>query len=668
MNLLNLQFVRPLKIFGWLGTLLMILILLPDVSESTQKSSSDCFFIPQNTSIIEIPKEFGGDAWKNANWFTFGTTGHPEVDVLGKYQLDSESKVESLFLAFHIRHDAIPHENDMLTICFDPDNTGIPSAGNVLTRYDIFPHPLQTSYSYCRETNSSGDLMWKAPDQVPPPDFIQTIANWDIVNNTWQAEITIDCQAFDLTGDEVGSFGLYFQVLDFINDDYTFARYHWPVSAHADEADPDYIPPATEWARGHFINSSSNIIPDYYLNYWDLQVNNSGAAFEIQLGAENSFSTKVRNVFIEDAWSGDPVMGTVTFKMAKFGAACYSEHYSANATIVTPPEDVDVYATRTSNGSGKQTITLRGDLTCDQDAITSNNSMVRNMKYLPTIEGKTFKMSVTIANCLSDEAIYSTSEKEDATPPTMSPLYASASPMMPQDDRETFFLYLDRSELDTSKLRDEWDVTFIPAENDSGFLLPVPDSSHKDLYTVLLRPGDSTKFQIQVTAPNYKGSSAGSLPLLQGLFHIHAQNAKAASVAMSNQAIALPPDKLMPLLWLSRSNFQKLFPRGVVSGLKVKVYKHKDVVFKDRKSYFLMNVLNNFGAYVEVMPKPAPHWKFIIIIFTIGLLYVFYICFKSWKKRKWDFLKVILNVILVIDAGLIGYFVWMVRQFFNLGL
>jgi len=660
MNRVYRRFSNVLDEFRWIGALLIICFLSPEILAATPKSSGDCFFIPQYNNSIVVANQFGGDRWENANWFTFGTVGHPKVDVFGKYKLDGEGNVDSLFLAFHIRQDAVPHKFDMLTICIDPDNTGIPSLENVLIRCDIFPYPtLLMNFSECRGMNTAGEV-WQP---LTESDFIHTTTHWDNLYHTWRAEIFVDCN--DLAWVANDSFGLYFQALDFINDD-TFARYYWPVSAHAHVANPDYVPPATEWARGHFINSSSNILPDYYLDYWDLQVNNSESNFTIQLKEKNVFRTKIHNTFLDDSWNGGAVTGIVQFQVAEYGAACYSEHYDANKEIAPPGAPVDISVTRVGSGAGSKNITLRSDLTSAIDAISSNNSMVRNMQYIPAIEGKTFEIPVTISNCLPTQDYSSADDAKDLNQPVRSPLFASAAPMPPQDDREIFYLYLDQSGLDTTNAKDTWDIAFIPDHAGDDFPLPVADSLHRDLYKVLLRPGDFTKFRIQVKAPLYQWSSAKNLQFFQGFLQRRNQKEATASISRVNLALAESPKKLLPVLWQSRSHFLKLFPRGVVSDLQLNVFKHKDFAFKKGKPFYLIHDLNNFGAHIEVLPTPGKSLKFMNIIIVIVLLFVFYTCYKFWKKRKWDFSRVILSIILVIDFCLMCYVIWITWHFINL--
>jgi len=622
---------RFLKISEMFILSVMTIILFLVQTTQAHKNSNDCFYIADLNNTIEIDDPGGDIKWQNANRFTFGTEGHTEVKVYGKYKLNAQLEIDSLFLAFQIKEDAKPHKYDVLSICFDPNNLGEPSDTNALVQYNVFPIPdLLTKYYICRSMDEDGNYNWNY-NLNPSPDFIKTVVDWDSSANTWEAEIFINCKDTLLTGVETDSFGLYFQVLDFINDS-CFVRYFWPTSASTDTANRFFIPPASQWANGHFVTPTSNTLPDFYLSHWDMKINNSNTNFKIFLDRDNSFSSKIRHIFFGGDLNGVGEKGTLEFKIAEFGASCFDENYQSEVDVIPLDGPIDGDATREGAGDGLLTITLRSDFSCAGDAITSNNISLLNMKYEPAIEGKTFKTPVTISNCSASESI--AFEYNRATTTTNSQ-YQLASPSISQENSpEIFYIFLDRSMLDTRKAKSDWEIKFTPVDNEDT-PIQVPDSVDKDLYRLVLEPDSSATFQMQITTPTYQ-FAWDKLPLFD-LFKCQ-QSVRVNKVGSTSKLKTTTSSSKFQnfLSWISLI-LDKKHPLGRLSRLQLRVYKEQQSFVEGKKVYYLMKTIGYFGSYIDVTPVISIWWKIILGLIIISLIASISYLIKCWRTRKWYF-------------------------------
>ena len=614
--------------------------------------SQDCFYLPEDNSQIDFDGGFDNTIWNNSNWFTFGSEGNAEVKVKGHYYS------EKLYLYFEIKDQKFIANEDLVTICLDPMNSGVLNSANSLVKYDIYYPNGVTAASQFNFDNDE----WQIDS-----DFLAHINNrifYDTNNKIWKVEIELDASNLNLSNDY---FGLYFQVLDFINEDTTFTRYYWPISADCESAEPDFIPTADLWANGHFFTESSVTRPDIYFNAADLKVDNPTDDLQIRYGKHNEFISVIRKNYLGGTSDGNVTDDTILFKYANYGAACYKELGS-----------IDAYANDNANIPGNRTITefipacsgctpdvtLRTEFTCSLDAISSNNIVVRNMKYTTVEEGDDFAEPITVSNCIEAEVVSIAEHYKNGSSNTDRPIYYASTIMLPlqeedQDTLETIYLYIDRSGLDTRKAKGDWQITF--TESDTGESI-VPEPEDRDLYKLLLEPGATAKFKMNVAAPIYYDPSYDEGGLMD-LFNYKQLKARKRMIIESKQRTISGKKTLSEGQHKQESKDEVHdLPGYRLSTLRIKVYKEKQTIAIQDTVYHRMGTLGYFGSEIVVLPKLANVWFYIVVIvFILILLTAISYLIKLWKTKKWGLEKYLISALIFIFSIVLYYMVIILR-------
>lgn len=442
----------------------------------------DHFYIPDVGLVTMNINGATTDAeWQNANWFTFGTDGSPEVTVKGQCSYDM------LYLAFRIYDDDINNQ-DQLAVCIDPNNTGTASNINKLLKYVVF----------C--DNAVTDL------------FINTGTGWDLNSSYslhfssahvtssgyWDVEMSINCSSSitNSLGIDKANFGLYFQVIDYIAS-IPSTPYCWPIPAGGSCNCPNQIPVATEWANGSFCQPCSTYLPDLYFIYTELKTNNK-PPLVVKIGQPNAIVTKVYN---RSPYNHSTVLVTnkdLQFLYSDFGVNPFNPIGNVTiSNIPQPPQSDHAPATYSSwipSGSNSTTVTIRAKLLNADDAITCNNIIDRNMNYIEVIENKSYTQTASVTN---------TSSSDDESFLNNKTVFYASSTMFPlqTQQQDTIFFYLNRSGLDPTIPDSVWDIRFIPVSKQDSLIV-----IEKDRYKLGFEKKAKKYFQLQFTAPEYDSS------------------------------------------------------------------------------------------------------------------------------------------------------------------
>ncbi len=592
--------------------------------------TQDCFYLPLTTNPVTIDGNDDNTEWEDAKKFTFGTGGNTEVTVYGKYDNDY------VYFKFDIDDEFFIETKDKLIICIDPQNAGEVTNGIILFRYDILASGATSCYSM-DQTNDWMNAVY---------DYMSSAVYEDA--NGWTVELAFNRNGLNLTTDY---FGLYFRVLNFIDeaDDLLFEAHYWPTSATDDALDDDYVPPAAEWANAQFFTDSLPTRPDIYFESTGIRVL-PGNDLEVTFGITNEFITTYHKNYLGGTSDGTLQNDYLTVKYAQFGAACFYTIETVEADV----NDVETSGQKTvekyiGGGPGTAAVTLRADFSCNLDAITSNNTLVRNMLYVRIEDGQTFKVPVTIGNCPEDGEV---ADPFDYTYSDISEdLYASTMLLMPQqqynDSLETIYFYVDRSGLTPGdKSGDtDWDITFTPIDTGENVVTPIADSTNRDFYKIRLKPGAATTLDMKITPPTYVTPYREKSSLYQLYKWIKEYKLMSSSVIDGKEKrfteVSQPTEH-----W-------KRF-----STLRIKVYKQLNPLVINRKDYYRVETIGSFGVYLLVLLKPATFWHYVIIVFfIIVLIAATYSMYIVWNKRKWGGAKIVTGIVMLLFLGGIYYLI-----------
>lgn len=592
--------------------------------------TQDCFYLPLTTNPVTVDEAYNPNDWTDAKKFTFGTGGNTEVTVHGKYDDDY------VYFKFDIDDEFFIGTKDELIICIDPQNAGEVTVENIPVRYDILASGTTTRYSMDQINgwqNAIYDYMLSAIHEG---------------SNQWTVELRLDRNGLNLITDY---FGLYFRVLNFIDEanDSLFEAHYWPTSATDDAFEDDYIPTPDEWANAQFFTNSLPTRPDIYFEPNDIVVNSEND-LQVILGTTNEFTTTYRKNFPGGASDGTVENDYLTVKYAEFGADCFYTIETVEADV----NDVETSGQKTvekyiGGGPGTAAVTLRADFSCNLDAITSNNTLVRNMLYVRIEDGQTFKVPVTIGNCLEDGEV---ADPFDYTSSDISEnLYASTMLLLPQqqydDSLETIYFYVDRSGLTPGDKSDDtdWEITFTPIDTGENVVTPIADSTNRDFYKIALKPGATTTLDMKITPPTYFTPYREKSSLYQ-LYKWIKEYKLMSSLVMVKKEKRFSEVSQPTEYW-------KRF-----STLRLKVYKQKNPLVINRNVYHRVETIGSFGVYLLVLLKPATFWHYVIIVvFIIVLVVATYFMYKLWKKRKWGAAKIVTGIVMLLFLGGIYYLI-----------
>lgn len=595
---------------------ILVLVFFATLPLRAHQNVNDCFYLPELNNSINLNGSRDGNEWQGANWFTFGTIGYFEVEVYGFHGNDS------LYLAFRI-NDSSNDGRDNLIICIDPENLGDPDSTNPnsLKQYIVF-RTGTTLYSI--RTDTSNTYTPVSPSTSGCTNAVNEESTF------WEIEIKIDYIVLDNNFDE-NNFGLCFQVIDFNGLNSEFTRYIWPISANNLNNFPHFmVPLANDWANGKCVPTgqwASQAKPDIYFHkdhVLDLKTGDTVNDLTLICSGPNSVSTKLFNHFSD----GSSNSISLEFCYADYGLSCWGQIGNTTPLTMTTesylePNVNDPGQLPDCSNSDPILVNLQAEHSCTNDAITSNNVVVRSIAYVDVEGGDTFDTPIEIAYCENDagDALY----YDDKKSKFIAPIQLASSMMFPfqrerTDRRETFYIYVDRSGLDTTDLeKGYWDIDFTPGAPEDT-LLPKPVPDQEDLYTLELQPGDTAGFQMEVVAPVYETNGWSGCCLLNpsGCLTSGGPSQRHSSVE------AFPMDVKRTSSQESRQQIPKditmsAYQSGArLSTLKVKVYKEKQAYTYNDTTYHQMETLGYFGTIIKVKPRTKYFWDYVRISFHGG--------------------------------------------------
>jgi len=567
-------------IFKHLGNLILFLIialLLVAPYLKAYDGVNDRFFLP-NIGSIDIDGEYDNVEWQDANKFTSGSEGYPELEVYGQYY-DNH-----LYLAFHI-DDKIYSNLDMLSICIDPNNEGTGNAENILLRYNVFRYDDPMLSIQDNSINT-----WLNNDNSERRSCFFSLVFPNSSETYWEIEVEIDCNSLDIN---TSNFGLYFQVADFV-DPIKFLPHIWPTSAVVDTDDANYTPPAIEWGNACFVNEYTETRPDIYFEKDELAIWTAHPdGDKIVHGELNTAYSRVKNRFFPGSTSDGDIGVSLKLQHAIDWGVIDVNEFSliGEKTISSIPGNgsVDEPIEWSPLLPGSNRVTLRAELPGLLDAITCNNAKRRAMMYIISNEEEEHIVEATIQNPV-----------EENIGANQSPVYyASTAPHPFQvQNEDTLYFYIDRSGLDTTDTDDDWNVSFFPS-NPEDSLIKIGE----DHYKLTFLPGEKKKFKLQFTTPDYASATGETgCPLLDLLCRQYTNKSNISSSSSTKQHRRL----------LARAGEHKKYFNGKkdktesrLSNVHIQVYREDKTVVERDSRYRRMEVLGYFGADILVQPKPT---------------------------------------------------------------
>lgn len=562
---------------------------------------SEYFYIPSGTNIvIDVDGIIDEIVWKNnANWFTFGTKGYFEVTAMGIHSGNH------LFLAFYIRDitEETDSNIDKLIIYIDPANKG-ESIGNSVKRL-TFKRSGGIEF-ISRDTSNNG---WNTDTSV-----VITSGTDNSNDGYWEAEIKINISSLGVK--DLDDFGLFFEVIDYMGpeDEPPYTVHSWPTAfAESDPSDSE-IPLVNTWANGSCVGKEgwdSLKQADVFFHkdeYLDLKTDNTDDNLMINCDGTNQISVPLHKKLVAGAVSDVEL----TFFYAPYGVNCWQEVETTSTVDIDPGDskiaDVSFIPSSIICSGTATEVVLRAEHNFEDDAIKSNNVMIRSRNYVMVENGDTIIRPVIVTNCIFIDGVASLNEQPQQTE---SPLqFASLITLPPQtpvpDRTETIYLRLNHTELDSSAIKaGSWEFRFIM---DQDSVVPQQDSLDPDLYTLELTPGDSVKFKMEITVPTYKPVSFWRGCCALSPF----------GQSTSRQPInSIPAGKELPLPPVVAQ--KKVL--GHYSAFEFQVYKETKTYREKRKTHHFMRTMGYFGSEIYVKPDYNLWGKFIkfsLILLVLG--------------------------------------------------
>lgn len=210
------------------------------------KRFTNYFDFPECGKLLNIHDSYEGSYWSNARLVKLGNKRNPEVVIKGQHHGNM------LYLYFEIQDSTLKQAEDSLTICIDSSKKIQPGPKNILLGYELTFNETagRLTYKECDNNNK----IWIEKSFKPP--YFDCEIKKDPHHSYWSAMVQInfeDLKSLDINPD---SFGLYIKVLDF-NSANKPVDYYYPVTAHRDDKNPDYIPPHEQWAIGRFLKKQA---------------------------------------------------------------------------------------------------------------------------------------------------------------------------------------------------------------------------------------------------------------------------------------------------------------------------------------------------------------------------------------------------------------------------
>ncbi len=553
-------------------------------------SRSERFYIPE---IADPHFQFDGSInapeWENANWFSFGTEGNPEITVFSRYKNDS------LFLAFRIDFERL-HDQDKLTICIDPYNSGGFINTMPLLRYDIMIKNSVQIFSTWDYRRSNWQYQSK-PTYLDGQRQVKTYQN----TSKQYAEIELVIQYRQIRTDLGGNFfGLYFLFVDWI-DDWHYVPYWWPKDAPAPDTIDLSLPNADRWANGILVLPTTDTQPDIFFDhrYKHLRTTNQND-LTIKPGSWNILKVTVNNRYVPNQ-TGNGFVQKIPLQLY------YRDFGLGSFVIINPkPEEFDLPANSSSertirwqapNGNDTQpdTVSLRAALLLTDDPILCNNSTRRTLQYLKVEENKAVDVIFTLQNADDEFSLSSFSN-----------LYVSSVPVSALDFEPQIggadnylYLFLDRSALDPSVPDSLWHIKFATSINVTKMDSLVYLSDRDSVWFGPTTSKTSKKFLVHFTAPDYSYFMQKQPPSCCCFWQWVKNIFKHKSVAQSDRSTRSSSEAFDSVRDLPFSE-----DGSPIYGLIIKVTRKVREYQLGGRVYNRMSVVGYVGVIFQVVPKP----------------------------------------------------------------
>lgn len=572
----------------WLWVLILLVLAAGWYPiQAANPTTADIFYIPTGSNPINLDGDWNETEWSQANYFTFGYEGDPEVEWYA-FWLNNSSEF-ALTLAIHIDDSTDLQDNDGLILCFDP-----PNDGTQLYRFDLHRSNNAVLYS----ADNAENWQYSTAYTIQHATYNH--------RNYWEAELQIPLAMLENNN---LPFGMYLRVFDYFYTEVnatptlTYIQFYWPGTSATSSLAPNAVPPASDWANGYLITASVPTRPDPFFSNREqaLYMNNANHDIRITPGYENIILTKIHNHFLNGATGIDNVH--LSLQWSAFGVTVFHE-IPITASSLVLPQNAELVTSNSWIPDAKLSgnLILRAEVQKDDDALNCNNGTRRDMMLIRVPEGDIVKVEATVID----------PNDTDAVPPLG---FTSLS-----DSRKIFYFFIDRSGLDSTMADSLWQINFYPPAGDT--LRP----AGKDRFWLAFQPDTTKKFQLEVQVPTIstppsKGWSwiisvihflffkKGTLPLT-GVVVPNTQQLETGAISMKALNAPIHPDR---------------------SRLRIQVAKAGGDFTVDKIHQRQLILLGYFGLEIEIL---RTQWfldwlKLLILILIIGGLAYYF-----WRRRQ----------------------------------
>ncbi|MCI0513869.1 hypothetical protein L0128_11705 [candidate division KSB1 bacterium] len=609
-----------------------MLITQPFIGASFPK---DVLYLPRLTGTVMINGDISEDAWldNQCNYFTFGSLGFFEVGVYGFYKSN-----DAIFLAFRIYDDTQYSSEDKLIVGIDPTNQDSPRDTSSTNKFP--PRKLQI-------TRNNFVTLWKYDGiagtyiQENLNNKIQSKISESTTGGYWQVELAI--YYLEIGIKDLKNIGLYFLVIDTHSRSSDKQIYYWPVDALPLINGNIEVPLSDHWASGYCLDLDQTAPrPDLFFNQDELFTLNPGNQtknYTVECGGQNLYKVaiKLRNNFLTD---DNATPENVVFHYAAFGAGCFNEIGTVNPTTsILPNGSAPIEKanwTPACIATPPFEITLRAEQHFVDDAISSNNVIINNMKWLKVAGGDSFDIPMTVINCAATaERLAGHSHQLS---PTSNPIPNRSlirnRAVISGWEAETIYLHLNRTGLDSSaEIGKNWNIGFTPLTA-ADSLYPNPDSSIIDLFHIPLRPDSSSRFFVSGRVP---ASVTTFVPWPGWL--IETLKLKFVTTVL-NLPLPEPNHFILPQI--------NPYLGATPSTLKITIYKPDPEMLPSLPSFRIMQSLTTVTIHLLTPLKLHLFGKTILSLLNLGLVASNGILIRSWYRRRWDWKKYLLTGLIVI--------------------